>query len=151
MAITRTAAQTSPVLRIALGFVAGALSVLIFHQGMFLIVRELGLASVTPWQTTPYGPLRVPLIFNQMFWGGAWGALFGLVVPALARGPSYWVLGTLFGLLTTLFNWFVMSPIRGQAIAVGFVPQRMLVGAMIGLAFGFGLTLIFRLLSGRRS
>ena len=43
--------------RIAIGFIAAVLSVLVFHQGMILLMRETGLFGISPttlvWNIRP--------------------------------------------------------------------------------------------------
>ncbi len=85
--------------KIVLGFVAGALAVLVFHQAMILALHLLGQIPNFPWSTRPVGPLGVPAIANSMFWGGLWGIVFMFVadlipVPnALGRGVAFGILG----------------------------------------------------------
>ena len=66
--------------RMILGFIAAAISVLIFHQGMILLLREIGMlpAAARVWNLapTPYG---VPQVLNLCFWGGLYGVAFGLL------------------------------------------------------------------------
>lgn len=71
--------------RALLGFVAAAIAVLTFHQGMIFALGQFGLVRGTVYNTTLVGPLQVPLIVNQMFWGGLYGAVFGLLWPRFTR------------------------------------------------------------------
>ena len=68
--------------RMILGFIAAAISVLIFHQGMILLLREIGMlpAAVRVWNLTP-NPFGVPQVLNLCFWGGLYGVAFGLLAP----------------------------------------------------------------------
>jgi hypothetical protein len=137
--------------RALLGFVAGAASVLTFHQGMWALLHAAGLMPPAPYPTDPVPPLGVPRIANFCFWGGLYGLAFGIVVPRrLPRAPM-WLLGLGLGLLATLVLWFVVAPLKGQPVAGGFVPVRMLVTVLIHGAWGIGVGLILPLLLGRRS
>ena len=60
-----------------------------------------------------------------------------------------WLLGLGLGLLATLVLWFVVAPLKGQPVAGGFVPQRMLVTVLIHGAWGIGVGLLMPLLMGR--
>jgi hypothetical protein len=135
--------------RALLGFAAGVLSVLSFHQGMWAILHAAGLMPPAPYPTDPVPPLGVPRIANFCFWGGLYGVAFGLALPRLPPRAPLWLLGLGLGLLTVLILWFVVDPLKGQPVAGGFVPVRMLVGALIHLAWGLGVGIILGLFIGR--
>lgn len=136
--------------RLLIGFAAGALAVLVFHQGMVLALHLLKFLPNFPWSMRPIPPLGVPAIVNSMFWGGLWGvgyALVGARLPLssdLARGGVYGLLGPWL-----LGNGLLMPLIKGGPLLFGFQPQRMIIGALIGLAFGVGLAVFLRVLKGR--
>ena len=135
---------------LAIGFLAGALAVLIFHQGMVLILHLAGQVPNFPWQTRPVPPLNVPTLVNQMFWGGVWGLVFAAVAEAIP-GRNLWLKGVFFGLLGPwlIGNGLLVPLIKGGPLLFGFAAQRMVVGALIGAAFGLGLGLIYGLLRPR--
>jgi hypothetical protein len=54
-------------------------------------------------------------------------------------------------LVAALIGWFVVAPLKGQAIAGGFVPVRMLISVLINGAWGVGVGVILPLLMARRS
>ena len=140
---------SSPLGRVLLGFVAGALAVLAFHQVMVALLWAAGVIPTAPYAMRPVAPLGVPAIVNSMFWGGLWGVVFALVAGRLP-GRALWLKGLVFGLLGPLLvNWFVVSPLKGQPIAGGFVPSRMLAAVLILSAFGIGVALLFAFLDRR--
>jgi hypothetical protein len=139
--------MTAPT-RALLGFAAGALSVLTFHQGAWALLHAASLMPAAPYPTDPVPPLGVPGTANFCFWGGLYGAALGLALPRLPRAPL-WLLGLGLGLLAVLVLWFVVAPLKGQPVASGFVPARMVVGALIHLAWGLGVGLILGLLTRR--
>lgn len=132
------------------GFISAAIAVVIFHQGMFLILNVLGMLPARPWNLAPVGPLGVPALVNQMFWGGLWGMLFSQVWPYLP-GKEFWLKGVVFGLLGPMLlgNWILIPLIKGGPYFAGLVPMRMLIGALIQISFGFGLGLIYEQLRKR--
>ena len=113
-----------------------------------------GLVRGAPYSMRPIAPFGVPVVLNQMFWGGVWGVVFAAIFDKLPQWNIV-AIGFLFGLIgPTLFGWVVMALIRGQPMFAGFVPTRMLVSVLLnGVAFGIGLALIFiglrRLTGGR--
>ena len=136
--------------RAALGFAAAVLSVLTFHQGMWALLHAARIMPPAPYPTDPVPPFGVPLIASLCFWGGLYGLGFGLALPRLPRAPM-WLLGLGLGLLAAVVGWFVVAPLKGQPVAGGFVPLRMLVSVLINGAWGIGVGVILPLLGARRS
>ena len=142
--------MTTAPMRALLGFAAAALSVLTFHQGTWALLHAAGLMPAAPYPTRPVPPLGVPLIVNFCFWGGLYGLAFGLALPRLPRAPM-WLLGLGLGLLATAVGWLVVAPLKGQPVAGGFVPLRMLVSVLINGAWGIGVGMVLPLLGAKRS
>ncbi|MBL6456212.1 hypothetical protein JMJ55_12835 [Belnapia sp. T6] len=137
-----------PIPRALLGFLAAVLAVLTFHQGMWGILHLLGMMPRPPYPMNPVPPLGVPLLVNLCFWGGLYGLVYGLVLPRLPRAPG-WLLGLGLGLLAALVGWFVVAPLKGQPIAAGWVPARMLLSVLINGAWGIGVGIILPMLLPR--
>lgn len=121
-------------------FVAGALSVLVFHQGTVTILNMLGWGG-PPFPLTPAKILPVPQIWSWVFWGGVWGIIYGAVEKHFPEGAMYWVAAFLFGaIFCDLVLWFVVFPLKGVPIAAGWVPARiasmLLIHGMWGLGTG---------------
>ncbi len=128
-------------LRAALGFVAGSLAVVVFHQGMVWVLYSNGLAPFRPYDLSPYGPLHIPRLADLCFWGGLYGVGFGVVLPLLRRVPK-WLVGLGFGLLAAAVGWFVVAPLKGLPIAGGWAPDAMLRSVVINGFWGIGLGII---------
>ena len=127
----------------ALGFLAGALAVVTFHQGMVFLLSSVGLIQSRVYALRGVPPFGVPTILNQMFWGGLWGLLFAVVADTLPRWPLL-LLGFTFGVLgPVLVSWFVVAPLKGLPIAAGGVPPRMLASVLINGCWGIGMVLIY--------
>lgn len=134
--------------RAACGFAAGALSVLIFHQGMWQFLHAEGLMPV--WY--PNGgvpPLGVPRIADMAFWGGVWGALFGLVLPKLPSRVPMVILGLGLGIAAALVSLFIMSPLHGLPIAGGGDPMAIVKNLLINGFWGIGVGLIMPMMLRR--
>ena len=71
MSVTTSGRMTA--FHLVLGFIAGALATLVFHQGMVLILNTAGIIPVQPYSMRPIPPFGVPALLNSMFWGGLWG------------------------------------------------------------------------------
>jgi hypothetical protein len=92
----------------------------------------------------------VPSVVNLAFWGGVWGIVWALVAERMPRRWPVWLAGLVFGALaSTLAGWFVVAPLKGQAVANGFVLSRMWIGPLVNGVWGLGTALIYSLLSGR--
>ena len=134
---------------IVVGFLAGAASVLVFHQGAVMLMNALELTQRTPYQMQATQPFGVPQIWSITFWGGAWGVLFAAVLRHL-DGARLVIASTLLGaVLPTLIAWFVVAPLKGQPAAAGFVPAGMAFGVIVNAAWGLGTGIGLALFGGR--
>jgi hypothetical protein len=134
---TRPAAFTIP-RWLTVGFVSGAVAVLLFHQGALGLLHALSLTQSAPYPMNPTAPFGLPAIASLAFWGGLWGIV---LAAALARvhGAAFILDAALFGaILPTLVAWFVVAPLKGQPVAAGFAPVAMLVGPIVNAAWGLG-------------
>ena len=138
--------------RAAIGFLAAVLSVLVFHQGMILLLRETGLfgfpRTATVWNlaANPRG-FGLPALLNQCFWGGLYGAAFGLLAGRVRLAPL--TLALLTGAASTLVGFFIVASLRGTPIAGGWQLMAWLRGLSIGLSFGFGLWVFHAAITGK--
>ena len=147
----------STVVRVVGGFIAGALAVLIFHQGMYVLLQQLGLPLAgRAFNMSPdAAAFGMPRLFNQMFWGGLWGILFAYMINSLP-GPNVlrgFIFGCVFPML--LGSWLIVALIKGQPIFSGAFAKggfNMLAlrnGFLLnGVAFGIGLGLIYPMIAG---
>ena len=80
-----------PVRLSILGFLGGALAVLIFHQSLWYLLNLIGLIPPErpAWPFDPIAPFGVPSVISKAFWGGVWGAVLAPLLSRL-RGRSYW-------------------------------------------------------------
>lgn len=148
----------SSVSKIVAGFIAGALAVLIFHQGMYVAMQYFGLPlRGAPWSMAPdAAAFGMPRVLNQAFWGGLWGIVFAYVIEYLAIGPN-WLRGLVFGMIFPMLlgSWIIVALIKGQpmfsnAMAKGgFDIMALRNGFLLnGIAFGIGLGLLYPVLAG---
>ena len=134
---------------LVVGFLAGFVSVLVFHQGAAALLHALELTPRAPYSLQPTQPLGVPQVMSSAFWGGVWGVL---LAAALARleGARLIVAAAAFGaIFPTLVAWFIVAPLKGNPVAAGFVPAAMMIGPIVNGAWGLG-TGIGLALFGRR-
>lgn len=120
------------------GFVSGAISVLIFHQGVLAVLYALDLVAHAPYSMEPTRPWGIPQLWSLAFWGGVWGVILAASLVRLERGALI-LAAVMFGaIVPTLVAWLVVAPLKGQPIAAGFVPMAMAVGPIVNAAWGLG-------------
>lgn len=130
------------------GFLSGALSVVLFHQGAAALLHALEITPHAPYSMQPTRPFDVPVLWSIIFWGGVWGAVLAATLARVERARLV-LAATLFGIIfPTLVAWFVVAPLKGQPMAAGFAPVGMAVGLIVngswGLGTGLGLALFGR-------
>ena len=123
-----------------LGFIAGALSVFVFHQ-----LTIWGLSGRTPWSNwAPVPPFGVPAMFNIAFWGGVWGMVLVLALRRFVGGVMFFALAFLFGaIFPSLVSWFVIPLIKGGALGPRGVWYN---GPIINGMWGLGTAVFMRLM-----
>jgi hypothetical protein len=130
------------------GFIAGALSVVIFHQGSAFLLHHIGNEipavvavfgkAAAPFNMAPTKPLGVPAIASQCFWGGVWGVVLAFILsrqvfPALA-------FGAIFGAIALTVVALTLVPyLKGLPGWNGNIPWR---GLLFNGAWGFGAALL---------
>jgi len=141
------------------GFVMGALSVLVFHQGTIHLLYNYGnhVPHITDWIGRVGGPgwnlnqgmanppipsLHIPHFFNLMFWGG----LCGMLIAALIRYT------TLPDLLTgaVVGGVLVSLMLRGFPLFIGDDTRTLLQAVLLNGGFGFGVAFLLRPIEVRR-
>jgi hypothetical protein len=120
------------------GFVAGAVSTLLFHQGVAALLHALELTARVPYSLQPTSPFGVPVLLSIAFWGALWGAFLAAVLRNL-DGARLVAAATILGAIApTLVAWFVVAPLKGQPPAGGWAPAAMLAGPLVNAAWGLG-------------
>ena len=137
--------------RLLFAFIAGFVAVLVFHQGMLTLLHAVGFTPRAPFPIHPTQPFGIPQIWSLAFWGGVWGLIFAVFFRPPARGGKYYWLGAiLFGAIgPTLAAWFLVAPLKGQALAAGWKLAPMITGLLVNGAWGLGTALFLRWFSGK--
>ncbi|MBI5605972.1 MAG: hypothetical protein HY879_21770 [Deltaproteobacteria bacterium] len=131
------------------GFAAGFLATLIFHQLMLTVLWSIGLAPSGPFSMKATQPFGVPAVLSLAFWGGMWGILLALIQGRFPQ-DGYWISTFLFGaILPSLVALLVVLPLKGRPIGGGWPPPLLLTVFLNNGAWGIGTGLILKALSGR--
>ena len=129
--------------RILFGFIAGALSHVIFQGALGTLYFAVDMIPALPWSLKPLPPFGVPTTVNFAFWAGLWGIAYALVEPRLTARVGRLAGGLIFGVAALLVRWLVVLPLKGAPFAEGLQAQAMTVYVGFHLIFGIGLALIF--------
>ncbi len=137
----------SAVTRACLGFTAGAIAVLTFHQGLAQVFDLMGIGRMWAFRIAPTWPFGIPALVSLCFWGGAYGAVFALMMPRFRR--PLWQLGMILGMLTGLVALFVVVPLKGNPVAHGWMAWPIMRTMLLNGFWGLGLGLILPILRPR--
>lgn len=147
MNTANTASPRSRGVALGLGFLAGAIAVLTFHQGAIALLTATGAINGNLYSLRPVAPFGVPQIASNAFWGGVWGIVFAAIAPRSRRGAGYWLAGIALGALALpMVGWFIVAPLKGQPIAAGWNGTRMGLSMLINGAWGLGVAVLYRVL-----
>jgi hypothetical protein len=128
-----------------IGFVAGFLATLIFHQSLWFVFNQVGLIPLDrpAWPLEAIPPLGVPFVVSKAFWGGVWGALLATLLGRLT-GAAYWTSWILVGAVAlSLVAFYVVPQIKGEPIPALW--PRFAAALMLNGFWGFGTALLLRL------
>jgi hypothetical protein len=131
--------QMSFIGRLLVGFVAGFLATLVFHQLTLALLRAIGVSPFSPYSWTPTAPFGIPAVLSLSFWGGVWGIIFALIHGRLGRGAGYWVVAFLFGaILPSLVALLVVLPLKGRPMGGGWQLPLLVTAFLVNGAWGIG-------------
>jgi hypothetical protein len=135
----------TPLKLLLLGFVAGALATLLFHQSAWYLLSQAGVIPPDrpAWPLDPIPPFGAPSIVSKMFWGGLWGAGLALVLARI-EGSPYWIAWIVVGAIApALVAMYVVPTIKGLPVAELW--PRAAVAGTVNAAWGLGTALFLRL------
>lgn len=127
-------------------FIAGFLSVLVFHQALLAVLAASGFVSATAYSTAATAPFGLPQVLSTAFWGGLWGLAYLWAQSRFPRGAWYWVAALAFGAIApSLVAWFVVAPLKGAPLLAGGDVHRIVTALLVNGAWGIGTGLLLRL------
>lgn len=137
---------------IMVGFMAGFMSALTFHQVSLWVLWLAGLAHAGPYATALVPPFGIPAFLSLAFWGGVWGVLLALIHGRFPRN-GYWMATFLFGaILPSLVALFIVLPLKGLPMGAGWRLPVLTTVFIINGMWGLGTGVFLRLLqSGCRA
>jgi len=133
---------------LVIGFIAGALGVLLFHQIVVLIFYAAGLIPFAPYSLAPTPPLGIPRFLSDTFWGGVWGILLVLLMSRVKAADRLWVAVVFGAILLPLVYILVVLPLKGAPAGPLLAPMVIAFALIVNGAWGLGTFVFWRL--GRR-
>ena len=127
-------------------FIAGFVSTLLFHQGVLALLHSANPSAPAPFDLTATAPLQAPAVISLAFWGGIWGiAIWQLLKNS--SGIGYWLTAIVLGSIgPSAVALFIVMPLKGLGVAMGWNPQIIVGALVLNAAWGFGLGLMMRIL-----
>jgi hypothetical protein len=132
--------------RLAVGFVAGFLSVAIVTSGLIEILHAAGVVPGPGWNFAAVPPFGVPQTVSFAFWGGVWGIVYVLLEPRLSRHLGWALGGIVFGAVLPLsVGLFIVPALKAMPIGPGLVPSMLALMAFLHGVFGLSIAVFFRI------
>jgi hypothetical protein len=133
--------------RILLGFLSGALSVLVIQMGAAAILHAVGILPNAPYSMAPTHPFGVPQALSSAFWGGLWGIVMVPVLSSAQGEAGYWLTALLFGgLIVGGVAVLIVGPLKGRPIAANGDLSVLALIFILHAIFGLGTAFFHRAL-----
>jgi hypothetical protein len=129
---------------IFIGFIAGFISTIVFHQGILEILFQYGIISKAPYAMTPTKPFAIPAFISLAFWGGIWGIIPAVIFKHNSVKFAYWLKLFIFGgIFPPLCAALIVFPLKG--IAMNYTPPTIFLMFMINAIWGVGTGIIIQI------
>ena len=125
-------------------FMAGFVSTLIFHQGLWQLLFLAGKIPKPAWNMAAVPPMQVPSVISLAFWGGVWGiALWAMIRKQ--KNARQWLLAVVLGaLLPSAVALLFVFPMKGGEFAAGWDPKIWIGAFLLNGVWGLGVILIVK-------
>ncbi len=145
--VTGAYVMDSAFTRACLGFSAGAIAALLFHQGLAEIFDLTGIGRMAAFRLQPVWPFGLPGVVNLSFWSALYGVAFALALPHLRR--PIWQVGIGLGLIAGVVTLFVTLPLNGIPLAHGWHTWPIARTIILNLCWGLGTGMLLPMLQPR--
>ncbi|MCA9531461.1 MAG: hypothetical protein KC543_15130 [Myxococcales bacterium] len=117
-------------------FIAGAVSTLVFHQGLFAGMYAAGLVPKAPYDMTQVPPFGVPAVLSLAFFGGLWGIALWACIRR-RKPPAYWTLAAALGAIgPTAVAMLLVFPLKGIPTSAKTWVGGLILNGVWGLGVG---------------
>ena len=125
-------------------FMAGFVSTLIFHQGLFHLLYLAGKIPKPAWDMTASQPLQVPAVISFAFFGGVWGIVLWAMIKK-QMGSRQWLLAFVLGaLLPSVVGLLIVYPLKSLPFAADWDPKMWIGAFLLNGVWGLGVTLLMK-------
>lgn len=125
-------------------FIAGFISTLVFHQGLFHLLYLAGKIPRPAWDMTATPPLQVPAVISLAFWGGVCGVAIWAMIKKQGNARQ-WLLAIVLGaLLPSIVALLFVFPLKGMAFAANWDPKMWIGAFLLNGAWGLGVILFMK-------
>lgn len=129
---------------IFIGFIAGFVSTIVFHQGILEILFQFGIIPKAPYAMTPTKPFAIPAFISLAFWGGIWGIIPAVIFKHNSVKFAYWLKLFIFGgIFPPLCAALVVFPLKG--IVMNYTPPTIFLMFMINAIWGIGTGVVIQI------
>jgi hypothetical protein len=129
---------------IFIGFIAGFISTIVFHQGILEILFQLGIIPTAPYSMIATKPFAIPGFISLAFWGGVWGIIPAVILRHNSVKFSYWFKLFIFGgIFPPLCAALIVFPLKGILLNYNFTTITLMF--MINAIWGIGTGIIIRI------
>ncbi|MGK7862805.1 hypothetical protein [Falsiroseomonas sp. E2-1-a4] len=138
------------------GFICGALAVLVFHQGtQYVLHHQFALIKLLPFvpdafrpasagfSLRPVPPWGVPQVLSMAFWGGLWGIVLAALIR-WGRMPDLLTGFVLGAVVCTVVGFTLVAQYRGVPMWAGGNTIIWARAALLNGAFGWGTAFLMR-------
>jgi hypothetical protein len=116
-------------------FIAGFLSTLVFHQGLFALFYALGKAPAAPFNLNPVPPFGIPSVLSLAFFGGLWGILIWKMLNRNETTYKFWMKSFIYGGIgPTAVALFIVFPLKNIPV----LPVMYIFGFLLNGFWGIG-------------
>lgn len=135
-----------------IGFIAGFLATVLFHQEFLELLFQLHIIAKKPFSMAPTAPFGVPSFISLSFFGGLWGIAGVLIFKKYIQQKRFWLFLTIFGgIFPPLVAVLVVFPAKhmdvNSMLSPGFILLMFLVNAIWGLGTAFITKILLAVLS----
>lgn len=121
-------------------FIAGFVSTLLFHQGLFSVFHAIGLVPSPAFNMTATQPFGVPAVVSLALWGGLWAVPIALWLRR-KQTTHYWLNALALGAIgPTAVAMLIVFPLKGLPVEL----KTIIGGLWLNGAWGIGVALLMR-------
>ena len=125
-------------------FIAGFISTLLFHQGLFHLLFLAGKVPKPAWNMAATQPLQVPAVISLAFWGGVWGVALWVMIRRQSTSRQWALAFVLGALLPSIVGLLLVAPLKGMPFAANWDLKIWLGAFLLNGAWGLGVVLFMK-------